>query len=610
MPGISLIYDVSLSGLPDKTKITKAIHSLRIEKDYCQQVLLDNERAFLSFTGYVGYPIKLIENNLAKIFIEGYIYNKNDADLRSELENLSNELKKTNNIFRDKVKSWLMNTDGDFVLVFAYKYSKNIVILNDAFGRLPLYYCYTNGRFFLSRELRFITSLAGRIEVDEMAFAQYLLFEYPLGHRTLFRNTYRLEAGSVLHVYPQQTAPKPKNLNRFDFQVKRYENRGLNHNALRLAELFLKACQNRAASNAPNVLSLSGGLDSRSVAAGLQKSGIPFVSRTFLDANKTALSDIPVAQKLARLFELDWKICQLPRSTGRQAKKLLDMKSGLNSLSMSFILHFFDTLRKEFGRDIFYLTGDGGDKVLPNLNPPIRIKGLDQLTKYILDKNQIFPLYITAALTGLPEKEIENELKLHLSSYPEDDWNDKYIHFLIYERAMKWLFEGEDRNRYFFWSTTPFYSIGFFDYAMNCPNDQKSGYLLYRHFLHSLSPALVDLPDSNSGLCINSYLFRLRQMGFSFAKRYPAFFKRLKKNISKESTYRKNSTVVTLIREQLDSCELIKNYLSCAAITQLLEKPERYSKNALNNLFTLTCLVESLSNKNIALDKMPDCEIA
>jgi len=83
---------------------------------------------------------------------------------------------------------------------------------------------------------------------------------------------------------------------------------------------------------------------------------------------------------------------------------------------------------------------------------------------------------------------IRRSVRDRLRLYPETDPASKYVHFLVYERGANFLFEGEDRNR-FFWSTTPFYSIDFFRYAMNCPPEQKTRYNLYRSFLTELAPA-------------------------------------------------------------------------------------------------------------------------
>ena len=64
------------------------------------------------------------------------------------------------------------------------------------------------------------------------------------------------------------------------------------------------ACSGKPAGNGPaargdNVVSLSGGLDSRAVAAGLRREEIPFTAATFLDSQQTNAADVRVASRVA-----------------------------------------------------------------------------------------------------------------------------------------------------------------------------------------------------------------------------------------------------------------------------------------------------------------------
>jgi asparagine synthase (glutamine-hydrolysing) len=109
----------------------------------------------------------------------------------------------------------------------------------------------------------------------------------------------------------------------------------------------------------------------------------------------------------------------------------------------------------------------------------------------------IWPLDEVAALTGLASQDITAELAEHLASYPETAPDRKYKHFFCLEVATKMYHEGEDRNRHFFWSVTPFYSFEFFHYALNFPDRSKEGYRLYWEFLTQLHPAMggIDYAD-------------------------------------------------------------------------------------------------------------------
>src|SRR5262249_41166088 len=105
--------------------------------------------------------------------------------------------------------------------------------------------------------------------------------------------------------------------------------------------------------------------------------------------------------------------------------------------------------------------------------------------------------------------DIVNELRDRLTAYPEEQWADRYVHFEIFERAFKWLFEGEDRNRGFFWSTAPFYATPFFLAAMRCGDRHKAHRALYRDFLLEISPAAAEVEYAGIGAPIDSDAFRV-----------------------------------------------------------------------------------------------------
>ena len=159
------------------------------------------------------------------------------------------------------------------------------------------------------------------------------------------------------------------------------------------------------------------------------------------------------------------------------------MKTGLNYLSMSFIIQFLDKLRSTYGSGMTYITGDGGDKLLVDLRPKKSLRSLSDLVQYIVSRHQRFSLEDVSRMTGIPECDIIHGISKHVGSYPEPDWDSKYVHFVIFERGRRWLFEGEDRNRNFFWHLAPFYGIQFFRYAMNCPDEQKANHRLYKELL-------------------------------------------------------------------------------------------------------------------------------
>ncbi|GBD98093.1 asparagine synthetase [glutamine-hydrolyzing] 1 [bacterium BMS3Abin07] len=606
MPGISFICDFKEDLRNKENLILQSLDSLIHFEHYKKDILINEKSYFLGCTLYDGYPMSHIDNNEHFLCIEGKLYGKDERRTRIELNYLANTLNGPIQEVKEGLSEWLLNTDGDFVIFVLNKRNNEINIINDALGRLPLYYYKGNKKLIVSREVRFIKHLIGGIKFDRMAIAQYLLFCYPLGKRTLFENVNRLEPATIIRIKLCDSQIEINNIFQFNFDKKKYASRNIEDNANHLVDLFNEACKDRNDSfkDYNNILSLSGGLDSRSVGACLQKNDIPFCGATFLDFNKTSETDVKIAKQLADIFNIDLNVIVLSPPKGKDNFKLLRIKNGLNYLSMSFILPFFDKIKEIYRSRIIYITGDGGDKFLHDIGPFKKLSNLDELINYIILNNQIFSLDRISVLTGIQKNELIDNLKNHLISYPEKEYNQKYVHFIIYERGFKWLFEGEDRNRFYFLSITPFYSIQFVNYAMNCPDSQKSNYRLYRKFLNNMNPEASKIDYADYGMPITSKKFNFNLLMRSIFNKLPATIKTTIKKVAKKPiSYKYDSTIIKCLRDQLKNCNHIGEYLSQVEIENILNNPDIYRKQDIETLFTITSTIEDYHCNESTIEK-------
>jgi hypothetical protein len=63
------------------------------------------------------------------------------------------------------------------------------------------------------------------------------------------------------------------------------------------------------------------------------------------------------------------------------------MKDGLNFVGMAYILAYLDSIVANWGSGSVYLTGDGGDKLLPNLRPIKKHKNPDSLVLGVINNH-------------------------------------------------------------------------------------------------------------------------------------------------------------------------------------------------------------------------------
>jgi asparagine synthase (glutamine-hydrolysing) len=555
---------------------------------FSRRVVWQDQHTHLSCTTREHYPAFAWETEDLLVHLEGRIYHPEEPQLTTQLSDLAHLIfteKRNRNAHIDR---WLLHTDGDFLLVLVHKADGSIAVINDVFGRLPTYVHLRDGCLILSRDLRRVTQMLGVGNFDRMALAQYLLLGFPLGKRSWFTGIEYLEPASLVFLSPVDASIKVTRLHEFNLEGEEHRHQSPTENALNLASRFREACLLRGAGKGPHVVSLSGGLDSRAVAAGLRREEIPFTAATFLNSPPANAADVQVASQVAAALGVEWHLFHPRPPQGKDLAQLLDLKSGANNLRMSFILPFFQQLMEKFGPGMTYVTGDGGGDALGVSSPYRQVDTPQALLEYVIERYQIWPLDQVAALTRLAAQDIKAELAGHLASYPEITPDRKYKHFFCLEVATKMYHEGEDRNRHFFWSVTPFYSFEFFHYAMNCPDRDKEGYRLYRKFLSQLHPAVAGIDYADWQAPLSSLKFSLLYQAKNLTRRRPNLIRRFRRLLGRYDRVRPESNIIGCLRDQSRAGAPLNQYVDSRALARVLARPQDYEKNQLWNLLTLT----------------------
>lgn len=577
MPGISIVS--GRRPVPEDT-VNSSLESVCFSEDYSITHHISNGRASIAHTGYSNYPVHVVESADGVTILEGHLYDVDDVE--TVLRRVGNALARGES---GRLANWLADVDGDFLIARYEKERGTVHLLNDTLSRLPTYTLSVGNRTIVSRELKFIREFArlmgAPLELDSMGVAQTLLFGYRLGNRTLFDGVERIPPAATVEIDDEITVEQ---LHQHNFGQTAHADKNAQQNAANLVTLFENACADRNLPGHENVISLSGGLDSRAVAGGYDAAGVPFSTATFEKANGSTESDVRVAKAVSDALGVEWDVYQVDESD-QHRETLLDMKQGMNFLAMAFIVDFFERLNADTG-PMVYITGDGGDKALPDITPPKTFRTEAELVRYIVEANSIFTLQEAVEIADVERDALLDTVRERVRRYPESDLTNKYVHFLVRERGINWLNHGEDRNRYYFWSVSPYYSLPFFEYAMNCPTDQKRHNELYVEFMSQLSPQLVDIEYANAGAPVTSTKYRLKQFAVDTLGRYP----RLRRKVVKllKNNQDPDRAVVTAIHDHLAENDV---HLSRRKVAEHLDTQSSYGVHGLYHLFTITSLV-------------------
>ncbi|MBN1816261.1 MAG: hypothetical protein JW828_02810 [Sedimentisphaerales bacterium] len=631
MPGTCFVCNFREPLGSARESFKKSLHASAVE-EYTDQILLESDQYMLGKAAYAGYPVQTVNLGSYQLVLEGRIYNKSSSVLHEELITLADDLFEKRKYAEQKLADWLMAADGEFVVYLFHNPTRRLILFNDIFSRLPWYYARQGDQVLIGRNLEYMTAMLGKFQFDRMAIAQYLLCLCGLGPRTLIEGVNRLGPASVLQIDLSEGKVSSKTVYEWNFENKKHRNRPLEENTVQIARLFMEGCRSRVEKDKPLVLSLSGGLDSRLIAAALSREKIPFQTVTWQDHRGKTSLDMEVAEQVAKTLGIPWNPYRLKPTEGKYVLSLLHRKPGQVPLITARSLQHYENIQRIVGSDFLLFTGLAGDRITCDLRPGWPLKTLDEAVDYILQKERgqlgrgDFPIETIGSITGLSVDAIRGELKARLQSYPEQDLAQKVVHYVIYEQTFKRYFEADDRPRSQFWAMSPFWSVPFFEYIYNCPDEQKAGWKLYNAVLSQLAPALCDilrvknwekrgvpiLMETSTSVPVGQAIYNAaRKIWKPVKMRYKAIRKTVVPPPIPQAPplFEHPAELLECMKEQVGSCCRIGQTLSTDTIHNILSDPGEYNLGAMGLLLTVLSGMEYLSEHHSTIEKYQDANL-
>jgi asparagine synthase (glutamine-hydrolysing) len=589
MPGISLLRHYSRD-IPE-SDFHETITGCLMDKAYKSSVLWRDSRTIIGASAYPEYPITSFDIPGGIAILEGRVYGIAKTALQSDVESLVEIVNSSDARSYEVISSWLLRHDGDYVLVIVDKKSGCMTVINDALGRLPLYVFTDASQTIVSREIGFAVDSSKRDEIDRTALAQQLVFGYPLGVKTIYDKIMRVPPAAVIRIERLPDGFSMRQAHEFNLDEKD-SSLTVRAAAEELLAILAEGCRNRADRSGRNIVSLGGGLDSRAVVTSLKQQGVEFSAFTFNDGSPKFERDARTAERIAHTLCLNWKLIRLRSRVGSDADLILRQKRAILSPVLAFDVPYMAGLLDSHTRDYTHISGDGGDKLLPCLNPPYRLRSTNRLTEYIAKRFCVIPLELVVKLTRVSREDILGSIYDTLDSYPESCLNHRHVRFVIYERGMKWLFEGEDRNRYFFWSTTPYYSLPFFRMALSLEDKHKRYNRLYREFLTQLSPDIASIVDANRLLPVTSPSYRLRMTIIYQLSRWPGLMKAVRDTLLPQPVLVHSSLFMQCLVRQLIHCKRLDYYFDTSVLQSITEGSLKLNREMFENVISVALMIE------------------
>jgi asparagine synthase (glutamine-hydrolysing) len=309
--------------------------------------------------------------------------------------------------FVEKINGW-------FSGVIVDRRSRSVVLFNDRYGVNRVYYHQSKATFTFASEAKSVLSVRPDARsLDPVGLGQFLGFGTAFGERTLFSNVSQLPAASCWSFDRAAEVRKQQY-----FHPKTWADQPLLE-----PEAFYKALHGTVArilptyfrASSPVGLSLTGGLDTRIVMAGMPKDAGPMKSYTYGGAYRDCF-DVGVAREVATACGKPHQVIPLGKDFfdgfGSLGEETVWLTDGCLDLCGAHEIYFSRSAR-EFSP--IRLTGNYGSEVLRSVST----------FKYNAPSEQLFDrsAMSSTAEAGRAFAEIRSQHPVTFAAFKEIPWN-------------------------------------------------------------------------------------------------------------------------------------------------------------------------------------------
>ena len=426
------------------------------------------------------------ENDKAKLKLKGYKFQ------------INNDPEFCLHMYEEYGEGFVKKLNGSFLLVIWDDQNQKLLIANDRYGSRPLYYADNKRLLFSSEAKAILQDEEFKREINHEAVAEFFAFEYILGEKTFFKGITLLPPASILIYQNGQLSIKQY----WDFEFVEEYNEPEDYYVEKLVHTFKRAVERRMTGNHRFSLSLSGGLDSRSILAAMGK---PIHTFTF---GVRGCTEEKIAKMVADKVCAEHEFIEL-KPFSSFAEKGVWITDGMHN-----VIHLFHSVsalemmnRTDTDIDIVF-HGQGGDNFLGGLqlSPKILKTEKGELSKEVYkkanylfkeeDMQNLFSETYYPKVKGLAFRSLERVLESAKAKHPANVSD----YFFFKNRMTKFVMLGSTYVRTRIEDRTPFCDNDFVDVGLTIPPELRLDHRIYVKFLREMSPDLAKIPYEKTGI--------------------------------------------------------------------------------------------------------------
>jgi asparagine synthase (glutamine-hydrolysing) len=343
-------------------------------------------------------PMHSDDGNIS-IILNGEIYNFNE--IKKELRDAGHSFHSNSDteVIIKSYQQWGIDAVHRFIGMFAFvlldKTKKVLYCFRDRAGVKPFYYYNDNGCILFASELKSLHEYpVFKTEINEEAVSLFFKYAYIRAPHTIFKNTFKLQAGHYLKIdISKKEVKEIKYYDVIDFynkpKIKISE-----EEAIQETERLMKsAFQYRMVSDVPVGVFLSGGYDSTTVTAILQKNNAQKIKTFTIGFRENKFNEAVYAKEIANYLGTDHHEYYC---TEKEAQNIIPELANIFDEPFGDSSAIPTTLVSQFAAKqvSVALSADGGDEIFAGYNRYTQLSSIYKL----LNKAPDFLLNVSSSL--------------------------------------------------------------------------------------------------------------------------------------------------------------------------------------------------------------------
>ena len=278
---------------------------------------------------------------------KGNIYNKKELSVKFGVESApssSNDTRFIVELYEKEGLDFAKHLNGLFVAAIYDKEKDRIIVANDRYGYYPMFYSLSPKNFIFASEVKAILKDKTIIpKIDKIAIPQFFAFSFILGEKTFVEDVKSMPPSCILTY--DRVKDRIDVRRYWDFTLKKHDQtRPLGAYLKEFNKLMNQAVERRVKDHAKVGIFLSGGLDSRIIAAFASQTKTQIVTFTFGIKN---CEEQEIASEVSERLGIENIFYEIPSDfIANYAEKIVYRGDGLIRVRDCHFIAFLDEIRR------------------------------------------------------------------------------------------------------------------------------------------------------------------------------------------------------------------------------------------------------------------------